>query len=206
IGIARRHPCVPVLGVGDNVGEAAGADGEDLSGLVARVAERVGSGTSLGAEDEVAWSQLLLAVLVSEHGTTADHEKHLLGSEVHIHPHARRVRGQFVQRRPHPGVVRPPEDSMPGALFVVVSVPCVVEQVLTSHVVYLQVVAVARSVGDRVERGRSAGPITRGDRRVDRYLVARSTAGSYAFTTPSVSRPQTGAPWKAGQWPCRTRD
>ena len=76
---------------------------------------------------------------------------------------------------------------MPGALLVVVSVPCVGEQVLTSQVVYLQVVAVARSVRDRVERGRSAGPITRGDRRLDRYLVARSTAGSYAFTTRSVA-------------------
>src|SRR4029078_12543659 len=79
------------------------------------------------------------------------------------------------------------------------------EQVLTSHVVYLQVVAVAGSVRDRVERGQSAGPITRGDRRVDRYLVARSTGGSYALPTLSVAR-SPRAPWKAGRWPCRTRD
>jgi hypothetical protein len=72
--------------------------------------------------------------------------------------------------------------------------------------VYLQVVAVACSVTDRVERGLGAGPITRGDGRVDRYLVARSTAGSYAFARLYVSRSKTGAHWKAGQRPCRTRD
>jgi hypothetical protein len=69
IGIAGRHPCVSVLGIGDHVGEAPGADREDLSGFLRRVAERVQSGTSLGAEDEVARSQLLFAVLVPEDGT-----------------------------------------------------------------------------------------------------------------------------------------
>src|SRR5215211_1885671 len=74
IGIASRHPCVSVLGVGDDVREASGADREELSGLFGGVAEGVESGTSLGAEDEVARSQLFFAVLVPEDGTTAQHE------------------------------------------------------------------------------------------------------------------------------------
>src|SRR5580765_7267362 len=103
------------------------------------------SGTSLGAEDEIARRQLLFAVLVPEHRTTAEDEEHLLGSEMHVQPRLRRAGGQFVERCSHPGVVRPPEDSMPSPVFFVVSVPRVGEQVLTNHSVHLQVVAVARS-------------------------------------------------------------
>src|SRR5256714_4082234 len=142
IGIASRHPCISVFGVGDDVREAPGTDREDLSGFVAWVAERVESGTSLGAEEEVARSQLLFAVLVPEEGTTTQDEEHLFGSEVHVHSHLRRVGGQFVQRCSHPGVVRPPEDSMPCPGFFVLSVPCVGEQVLTIHAWYLRIVAV----------------------------------------------------------------
>ena len=127
-----------MLGIGDDVREAPGADREDLSGLFGRVAERVQSGTSLGAEDDVARSQRLFAVPVPEDGTTAQDEEHLFGSEVHVHPHPMRAGRQFVQRCSHPGVVRPPEDSTPSPVFFVVSVPCVGEQVLTSHSVNLQ--------------------------------------------------------------------
>src|SRR6266571_6300682 len=81
-------------------------------------------------------------MLVPEDGTTAQDEEHLFGSEVHMHPHLRRVAGQFVQRCSHPGVVRPPEDSMPSPGFFVLSVPCVGEEVLTIHSWYLRVVAV----------------------------------------------------------------
>ena len=135
-------------------------------------------GTSLRAEDEVARSQLLFAVLVPEDGTTAEDEEHLFGPEVHMQPRVRRVGGQLVQRCSHLGVVRPPKDSMPGASFFVVSVPGVGEQVLASHSVYLQVVAVARSIRGRVgaasalRQSRAAGAAS------DRYLVAGSTAGS----------------------------
>src|SRR5512132_813061 len=73
---------------------------------------------------------------------TAQDEEHLLGSEVHMHPHPRRVGGQFVQRCSHPGVVRPPEESMPRTEFFVVSVPYVGKEVLTIHSWYLRVVAV----------------------------------------------------------------
>ena len=59
-----------MLGVGDDVREAPGTDREQLSGLLGRIAERVQSGASLGAEDEVARCQLLFAVLVPEDGTT----------------------------------------------------------------------------------------------------------------------------------------
>jgi hypothetical protein len=131
-----------VFGVGDDVREAPGTDREDLSGFFGGVAERVQAGTSLGTEDEVARSQLLFAVLVPEDGTTAQNEEHLFGSEMHMHPHLRRVGGQFVQRCSHPGVVRPPEDSMPGPGFFVLAVPCVGEEVLTIHSWYLRVVAV----------------------------------------------------------------
>ena len=106
------------------------------------VRERVQAGTSLRAEDEVARGELLFAVLVSEDGAPAQHEEHLLGSEVHVHPHPGRTGGQFVERCSHPGVVRPPEDPVPGPVFFVVSVPLVGEQVLTSHLMYLPVVAV----------------------------------------------------------------
>jgi hypothetical protein len=41
IGIASRHPCLSVFGVGDDVREAPGTDREDLSGLFGGVAERV---------------------------------------------------------------------------------------------------------------------------------------------------------------------
>src|SRR3954447_10002269 len=54
LGVAGRHPGVSVLRIGDDVGEAAGADGEQVRRLVTRVAERVGAGASLGADDDVA--------------------------------------------------------------------------------------------------------------------------------------------------------
>ena len=41
IGIASRHPCISVFGVGDDVREAPGTDREDLSGFFRGVAERV---------------------------------------------------------------------------------------------------------------------------------------------------------------------
>src|SRR5262245_62170669 len=66
VGIAGRHPCVSVFGVGDHVREAPGTDREKLDGLIGRVAERVQPGPSLRAEDEVPRGQRLLAVLVPE--------------------------------------------------------------------------------------------------------------------------------------------
>src|SRR5215211_6496432 len=140
-----------------------GADREELSGLFGGVAEGVEPGTSLGAEDEVARSQLLFAVLVPEEGTTAQDEEHLFGSEVHMHPHLGRVGGQFVQRCPHPGVVRPPEDSMPSPGFFVLSVPCGEEEVLTIHSWYLRVVAVgAQRLSPRTTGLGNTAPETRG--------------------------------------------
>src|SRR5687767_5825753 len=118
-----------MLRVGDDVREAPGTDREDPSGFFGGVAERVESGTSLGAEDEVARSQLLFTVLVAEEGTTAQDEEHLFGSEVHVDPHLWRAGGQLVQRCSHPGIVRPPEDSLPSPGFFVLSVPCVGEEV-----------------------------------------------------------------------------
>jgi hypothetical protein len=50
---------------------------------------------------------------------------------------------------------------------VVGAIPCAGQQVLTSHLVYLQVVAVAGSAQDRVQRGLGAGPMACGDRRVE---------------------------------------
>src|SRR5256885_6739462 len=80
-----------------------------------------------------------------------------------MHPHLRRVRGQFVQRCSHPGVVRPPEDSMPCPGFFVLSVPCVGEQVLTIHSWYLRVVAVgAQRLSPRVTGLGNTAPETRG--------------------------------------------
>src|SRR5215204_4897724 len=142
VGIAGRNPCISVFGVGDDVGEAPGADREDPSGFFVGVAERVESCTSLGAEDEIARSQLLFAVLVPEEGTTAEDEEHLLGAEVHMYRRLRRAACQFVQRSSHPGVLRPPEDSISSPVFFVLSVPCVGEEVLTIHSWYLRVVAV----------------------------------------------------------------
>ena len=128
-------------GVGDDVRKAPGTDREDLSRLFGVAAERVESGTSLRAEDEVAGSQGLLAVLVPEDGTTVQDEEQLFGSEVDMHPHLRRV-GPVRTALPHPGAVRPPEDSMPSPGVFVLSVPCVGEEVLTIHAWYLRVVAV----------------------------------------------------------------
>ena len=180
VGIASRYPCISVFGVGDDVREAPGTDRKDPSGFFGGVAERVQAGTSLGAEDEVTRSQLLFAVLVPEEGTTAQDEEHLFGSEVHVHPHLRRVGGQFVQRRSHPGVVRTPEDSMPSPNFFVLSVPCVGEQVLTIHAWYLP----SRSGGRAVLEPPEYGPRQHcaGNARLlaapDRYLAAGSTAAS----------------------------
>src|SRR5215216_189193 len=80
-----------------------------------------------------------------------------------MYPHLRRVGAEFVQRCPHPGVVRTPEDSMPSPGFFVLSVPCVGEEVLTIHWWYLRVVA----VGAQPPEPRSTGlgntaPETRG--------------------------------------------
>jgi hypothetical protein len=41
IGIASRHPCISLLGVGDDVREAPGTDREDLGRFFGGVAERV---------------------------------------------------------------------------------------------------------------------------------------------------------------------
>src|SRR5438874_1120913 len=97
-----------------------------------------------------------------------------------MQPHLRRVRGQFVQRCSHPGVVRPPEDSMPSPSFFALSVPCVGEQVLTIHSWYLRVVAVgAQRLSPRMTRARQH---CAGNARLlaapNRYLAAGSTAGS----------------------------
>jgi hypothetical protein len=53
IGIARCHPRISLLRVGDDVREATGTDREDPSGLFTGVAERVEAGAPLGTEDEV---------------------------------------------------------------------------------------------------------------------------------------------------------
>src|SRR5829696_104615 len=84
---------------------------------------------------------------------TAQDEEHLFGSEVHMHPHLRRVGGEFVQRCSHPGAVRTPEDSMPNPVFFVLSVPFVGEEILTIHAWYLRVVAVGRAVLEAPEYG-----------------------------------------------------
>jgi len=91
------------------------------------------SGTSLGAEDEIARGQFLFGVLVPEEGPTAHDEEHLFGSEVHVQPHVGRAGHELVQRCSHPGVVRPPEDSMLSPGFFVLSVPRVGEEVLANH-------------------------------------------------------------------------
>ena len=41
IGIASRHPCISLLGVGDDVRVAPGTDREELGGFLGGVAERV---------------------------------------------------------------------------------------------------------------------------------------------------------------------
>src|SRR5437899_2559143 len=96
-----------------------------------------------------------------------------------MHSHLRRVRGQVVQRCSHPGVVRPPEDSMPSPGFVVLSVPCVGEEVLTIHSWYLRVVAVGaqRPSPHDGPRQHCAGN-ARLHAAPNRYLAAGSTAGS----------------------------
>src|SRR5580765_6363741 len=149
------------------------------------------SGTSLGAEDEIARRQLLFAVLVPEHRTTAEDEEHLLGSEVHVHPRLRRAGGQFVQRCSHPGVVRPPEDPMPSPFFFVVAVPRVGEQVLTNHSVHLQVVAVARSARS-LPRESSLGTCANHARLPPR-LTAISSAGPLRNRNVGRLRCETGS-------------
>src|SRR5215204_4904263 len=161
-----------MFGVRDDVREAPGTDRKDPSGFLAGVAERVYAGTSLGAEDEIARSQLGFAVLVPEVGTTAQDEEHLFGSEVHMDPPFGRVGGQFVQGGAHPGVVRTPEDSMPSPAFFVLSVPCVGEEVLTIHPWYLRVVAVGARCS--IRRVRASATL----RRKTRGCSPRQTATS----------------------------
>src|SRR5215208_5865499 len=97
-----------------------------------------------------------------------------------MHPHLRRVGGQFVQRCSHPGVVGPPEDSMPSPGFFVLSVPCVGEEVLTIHSRYLRVVAVGAQPPETPQYGPRQHCV--GNARLlaapNRYLAAGSTAGS----------------------------
>src|SRR5438094_4649405 len=96
-----------------------------------------------------------------------------------MHPHLRRLGGQFVQRCSHPGVVGPPEDSMPCPGFFVLSVPCVGEEVLTIHSWYLRVVAVG---AQRLSPAVRASAHCAGNARLlaapNRYRAAGSTAGS----------------------------
>src|SRR5437868_5757862 len=107
-----------------------------------------------------------------------------------MHPHLRRAGGQFVQRCSHPGLVRPPEDSMPSPGFFVLSVPCVGEEVLTIHAWYLRVV----SVGAQAPEPPRYGPRKRcaGNARLlaapDRYLAAGSTAASCLLEQTRPSR------------------
>src|SRR5215211_3519228 len=116
---------------------------------------------------------------VAEEGTTAQDEEHLFGSEVHMHTCLRRVGGQFVERRSHPGVARTPEGSMPGSEFFVLSVPCAGEEVLTIHAWYLRVVAVdaqcpSPEYGPRQHCAGNARLLAA----PNRYLAAGSTAAS----------------------------
>ena len=67
---------------------------------------------------------------------------------------------------------------MPSPGFFVVSVPCVGEQVLANHFVYLQVVAVARSVRGRLGAASSLRQSRAAVAASDRYRLAGSTAGS----------------------------
>ena len=84
--IAGCDPCVPVLRVGDDIGEAACADREDAGGLVGVVLERVHPSTPVRAEDDVARRELLFARRVAERRPSADDEEHLLGAVVHVQP------------------------------------------------------------------------------------------------------------------------
>src|SRR5215210_8558424 len=99
-----------------------------------------------------------------------------------MHPHPGRVGGEFVERRSHPGVVRPPEDSMSNPGFCVLSVRLVGEEVLTIHSSYLRVVA----VGTEPRESPQCGPRQHcaGNARLlaapNRYLAAGSTTGSCA--------------------------
>src|SRR5215207_8185559 len=114
-----------------------------------------------------------------------------------MHPHLRRVGGQFVQRCAHPGVLRTPEDSMPSPDFFVLSVPGVGEEILTIHAWYLRVVAVGaqRSSPEYGPRQHCAGN-ARLLAAPNRYLAARSTAGSCLLESadngtafPRITRP-----------------
>src|SRR5215210_9508214 len=183
IGIPSCHPCVTVLGVGDDVREAAGTDREKLDGFFSGVAERVASGPALRAEDEVARGQLLFAVLVPEERAPAQDEEHLFCSEVHVHVALRCTWVELVQRCPHPGVVRPPKGAVPCSGLFAVFFPIAGEEVLTSHAWYLQVVAVAR----RRPSPAGLGRLRRNTRLLaapNRYLAAGSTIGSCTKGAP----------------------
>src|SRR5207249_9630233 len=104
---------VSVFWIGDHVGEAPGTDREDPNAFISRVAECVQPGPSLRAEDEVAGGQRLFAMLVPEQWTAGENEEHLFSSVMHVHAALRRAGGEFVERCPHPSVVRPPEHPTP---------------------------------------------------------------------------------------------
>ena len=79
--------------------------------LAVRVAKGVQAGTSLGTEQEVAGSELLLAVQVAEDRAAAEDEEHLLGAVVHVDSVCVVAGRQLVQGGAHPRVVGPPEDT-----------------------------------------------------------------------------------------------
>src|SRR5689334_14990937 len=135
IGIASRHPRVSVFGIGDHVGEAPGTDRENPDGFISGVAECVQPGPSLRTEDEVAGGQGLFAVLVPEQRAAAENEEHFFGSVMHVHAALRRSGGEFVERCPHPSVVRPPKHPTPRSMLFALSVPQAGEKILPCHLV-----------------------------------------------------------------------
>src|SRR3954453_4048871 len=133
----RRDPAIAVFGVGDDVWIAPGAHGENPGGFVVGIAEGVQAGAPLRTEQEVAGSELLLAVEVADDGPTAEDEEHLFGAVVHVELVSVVSGAELVQAGAHPRVVGPPEDA--AARVCVLDVPGVVgEQVLAIHQVYLR--------------------------------------------------------------------
>ena len=206
-----------MFGVGDDVREAPGTDREDLSGFFGGVAERVESGTSLGAEDEVARSQLLFGRVGSGRrddrsgrrtslrlrSACASASSGASGASSYSVAPILASSGRQKTR------CRVPSSSS-------YSVPCVGEQVLTSHSVDLQVVAVARSVRGRLESSLGAcanharqsprltaisSPDPRQDRNVRRLRCGRSGRRSAmspdaasAFSSPQMEKTFPDAP------------
>ena len=120
---------------------------EDLSRLFGGVAERVYSGASLGTEDEVARSQLLLASAGSGETGRPLSTKNISSAPKCMCIHIPDASGASSATVSPPSWPRPAARTLDAESrsFFVVSVPCVGEQVLTIHSCSLQVVAVARS-------------------------------------------------------------